>query len=60
MPCVSRTGAKNPRQPGQLAAPYVPLTTEDKFKYRFFEIAGPRGLALLNLLYEFVPSSRSK
>jgi len=47
--CVPRTWAQNPRQPGQLTAPYVPLSREDKFKYRFFEIVGPRGLAFLSL-----------
>ncbi len=29
--------AQNPRQPGQLAAPYTPLTNEEKFKYRIVE-----------------------
>ncbi len=44
-----RLWAQNPRQPGQLAAPYVPLSSEEKFKYRFFEIVNPQGLASLSI-----------
>jgi hypothetical protein len=41
--------AQNPRQPGQLTAAYVPLSIEDKLKYRFFEIASTRGVAFISM-----------
>ena len=41
--------AQGPRLPGQLSGPYVPLSSEDKFKYRFFEIASTRGVAFISM-----------